>query len=152
MQRQTSRQRGKWLSFLWQSSWSCLQARLGTSPSASPRLTKTFRGGSCIPPRQKGRDCYKAKVTGPEMHCSRLLKTMTLSLIRLVLLLPKGFPSNQGSRTLTWTQGEEMSSLIFISRNVASIKMAQAWFTVSICGREGRMVKTHPFSPKFKPP
>lgn len=48
--------------------------------------------------------------------------------------------------------GKEMSSLIFILRIGASIKMAQACFTVSICGIEGRAVKTHPFSQSLNHP
>lgn len=118
---------------------------LGTFPIPAPWLTMTIWFCNFVPEGSNTRGRHSGKGTGPEMHCSCFLKTMTLFLIRVVLLLPKGFPCNQGSITMTWGLRKELSSLIFISWIGTSIKMAQACFTVSICGIEGRTAKTHPF-------
>lgn len=122
----------------------CFQKSLHLSPYQPPDWIWLLSSVAMSLQGSNMRGHSSGQGTGPEMYYSRFAKTMTLFLIRVVLL-PKGFPCNQRSITMTWGLGKERFSLIFISWIGASIKVVQACFTVSVHGIEGRTVKTHPF-------
>lgn len=122
-------------------------------PQTRPWLTMTAGSVAASPKAGGGGAVTVARALAQKRtHCSCFPKTTTLFLIRVVLLLPNGFPCNQGSITMACGPGKEMSSLTFILRVEASIHMVRACSTASVCGIKGRVGKTCPFSPKVLTP